>query len=226
VCSIFGRGGGHFVKPSCCRPSLQDGRSVRSHAPWHASATSTEYLETGVSMVRRLFVALLGAVLLLSPIAASAKHATPPPSLVLYATETQAIHGCRGDEVVWLNTRTGFIKSAACGGMDTRSRVHTCAVPRRTPPATATRTTGSKSRVSRSFYYEEHDLILIIRTGTPTSPGVTISENDNFAEPFLPNVGDTIISDTGQHAIVAARAFSFNLNNSGQQSVELSIASP
>jgi hypothetical protein len=65
------------------------------------------FLEAGVSMVRTFLVALLGATLFLSPLVASAKHATTPPlSLVLYTTQSEAVRGCHGDEVVWLNTRT------------------------------------------------------------------------------------------------------------------------
>jgi hypothetical protein len=60
-------------------------------------------------MVRSLVTALLGLAICFSPGAAGAKRSTPPSAAIrLFASESAAIRGCRGDEVVWLNTQTGI----------------------------------------------------------------------------------------------------------------------
>jgi hypothetical protein len=70
---------------------------------------------------------------------------------------------------------------------------------------------------------EDFTVRLIVRLGSPGDPGDVVSRNDQFTEPFLPAVGDILISDSGQPATVTARRFAFNAGAFGVQGVELFI---
>jgi hypothetical protein len=61
-------------------------------------------------VVRNFAVALLGAFMVVAPVAASAAHGAPVTQGTphLYATEDAAQRHCPRDEVVWLNTATGI----------------------------------------------------------------------------------------------------------------------
>lgn len=64
---------------------------------------------------------------------------------------------------------------------------------------------------------------LKIMTGTPQAPGQVLVENDNFAEPFLPNVGDVLSPVSGPNQLVTYRVFAFSAGEPNLEGVVLYI---
>jgi hypothetical protein len=69
----------------------------------------------------------------------------------------------------------------------------------------------------------EVEMILVVRLGTPQSPGPVMFENTGFTEPFLPSVGDIVTPHTGRgpNGLVTSRLFLFNAGAPNVQGVEL-----
>jgi hypothetical protein len=63
-------------------------------------------------VLRRLFLGILAAVILMFAPASAYRHASPPPisvgSLAMFDAESIAQTHCPNDQVVWLNTNSGI----------------------------------------------------------------------------------------------------------------------